>query len=128
MKLWVKTKEYSEGKYLVVRRDGTIPHWPHFVMGGDDSCAPAALEAYANEAARRGLDPEYVNSIRELAAEWSYRHATQGTGKADPDAPPHRHDNQAILSLMRHENDLTDLQFGTQGLHSTRDSGVKINE
>ena len=28
-----KTKE---GKFLVTRRDGTIPKWPHFVLGGRD--------------------------------------------------------------------------------------------
>jgi hypothetical protein len=63
MKLWAKTKEYSEGKYLVVRRDGTIPEWAHFVMGGNDPCVPPALRAYADVAEKRGFDPEYVASI-----------------------------------------------------------------
>lgn len=26
--------ETPEGKYLVKRRDGTVPPWPHFVLGG----------------------------------------------------------------------------------------------
>jgi hypothetical protein len=34
MKIWAKTEEFSEGKYLVVHRDGTTPDWPHFVIGG----------------------------------------------------------------------------------------------
>jgi hypothetical protein len=28
MKIWAKTSEFSEGKFLVVRRDGSIPCWP----------------------------------------------------------------------------------------------------
>jgi hypothetical protein len=35
MKVWVKTEIAPEGKYLVVRRDGTIPSWPHFVLVPD---------------------------------------------------------------------------------------------
>ena len=67
MKIWAKTEEFKEGKYLVVRRDGTIPSWPHFVLGGDDENAPAALRAYADSAERNKLDPDYVASVRELA-------------------------------------------------------------
>ncbi len=96
MKICVKTETHSEGKYLVVRRDGTIPLWPHFVLGGDDPSSPAALRAYAGEAERRGFDKEYVQSIRELADDFVLR-----KGKGDPDAPPHRVDNPAILALMR---------------------------
>ena len=105
MKIWAKTKEYSEGKYLVVRRDGTIPAWPHFVLGGDDPCAPAALYAYAQAAEDRGLDRDYVLSLRQLAVEWSQRIG----GKADPDAGPHRVDNPAVIELMRGNGDLTGL-------------------
>ena len=103
MKIWAKTEEYSEGKYLVVRRDGTIPDWPHFVIGGDDPCAPAALRAYADAAEKQGYDSEYVQSLRELADDFSKRTG----GKADPDAAPHRTDSPAIIKLMRHEGDLS---------------------
>ena len=106
MKLWVMTEEYSEGKYLVVRRDGTVPTWPHFVIGGDDPCAPFALRAYADEAERREFDPEYVESLRVLANNFAQRTG----GKADPDAGPHRVDNPAVIKLMRGEGDLTGLQ------------------
>lgn len=102
MKIWAKTKEWPEGKYLVVRRDGTVPRWPHFVLGGDDPSAPAALRAYACDAWSRGLDPEYCRSITELAAEFEVRSG----GKPDPDAPPHRTDNPAVLAMMRGEADL----------------------
>lgn len=107
MKIWAKTMEYSEGKYLVVRRDGTIPEWPHFVMGGDDPCVPFALRAYAMEAESRGYDPEYVASLRELADDFSARTG----GKADPDAGPHRKDNPAIIAMMRGYGDLTKLHL-----------------
>ena len=103
MKIWAKTKEYSEGKYLVVRRDGTVPSWPHFVLGGDDPSAPAALRAYADDADRRGLAADYVASIRELADDFEKRTG----GKADPDAGPHRVDNPAVIAMMRKEADLT---------------------
>ncbi len=115
MKIWVKTESHSEGKYLVVRRDGTIPKWPHFVLGGDDPSAPAALLAYADDAEKRALEPDYVESIRELAAEYEHRsrlaeqvrRSERGEKLADPDAPPHRKDNPAIIGLMRGEGDLS---------------------
>lgn len=108
MKVWAKTKEFSEGKYLVVRRDGTIPPWPHFVIGADDPNAPAALRAYATQAFDNGLDPEYTASIREMASEWENRDKTHS--KADPDAPPHRKDNPAIIELMRGNGDLSNFR------------------
>lgn len=106
MKIWRKTEAYSEGKYLVVRRDGTVPDWPHFVLGGDDPCVPAALRTYADEAAKQGYDPEYVQSIREQADEFE----TRTGGKADPDSGPHRTDNPAVIAMMRGEGDLTALK------------------
>jgi hypothetical protein len=112
VKVWVKTTVAPEGKYLVVRRDGTIPHWPHFVLGGDDPNSPAALNAYADQAAMNGLDFDYVASIRELSDDFQRRvdAIARGEikGKADPDAPPHRRDNPAIISAMRGERELTD--------------------
>jgi hypothetical protein len=57
MRIWAKTEDFSEGKYLVVRRDGTIPAWPDFLLGGDDRSTPAALRAYADDAEQRALDP-----------------------------------------------------------------------
>lgn len=102
-KVWVKTETHREGKYLVVRRDGTIPAWPHFVLGGDDPQSPAALRAYADVGEKNGLDPEYVQSIREIADEWERRNG----GKADPASGPHRKDNPAIIAMMRGEGDLS---------------------
>lgn len=99
MKIWAKTKEFSEGKFLVVRRDGTIPTWPHFVLGARDPAVPFALRAYADEAARLGMDPEYCNSVRELADDFDAYRTDAGNG--DPDSGPHRVDNPFVLDLMR---------------------------
>ena len=99
MKVWAKTAEFSEGKFLVVRRDGSIPHWPHFVIGARDPAAPSALLAYATECERLGVDAEYVASIRELAADFTAYREREGNG--DPEAPPHRKDDQAVIAAMR---------------------------
>jgi hypothetical protein len=102
MKIWAKTEEFSEGKYLVVRRDGTTPDWPHFVIGGDDPCAAAALRAYSNEAHRRGLEADYVHSIDDLASDFERRTG----GKADPDKGPHRTDLLLAIAMMRRQTDV----------------------
>ena len=99
MKVWKKTSEYSEGKFLVVRRDGSIPAWPHFVMGARDPAVPYALQAYADKAFELGMDPEYVASVRELADDFvKYR---QSEGEGDADAAPHRKDNPHVIDIMR---------------------------
>lgn len=100
MKIWAKTKEFFEGKFLVVRRDGSVPHWPHFVLGARDPAAPAALRAYAAACRNRyGLDPEYCASIDALAEDFERYRTQQGDG--DPDAPPHRTDDPNVISAMR---------------------------
>ena len=99
MKIWAKTKEFFEGKFLVVRRDGTVPHWPHFVLGARDPATPVALRAYAAECSRLGLDPAYVGSLYELARDFDIYRAEQGDG--DADAPPHRTDNPEVIAAMR---------------------------
>lgn len=99
MKIWAKTKEFSEGKFLVVRRDGSIPHWPHFVLGARDPAAIAALKAYALAAERLGYDMDYCLSIEELAADFGRYRAEHGKG--DPAAGPHRIDDQHVLDAMR---------------------------
>ncbi len=99
MKIWAKTKEFFEGKFLVVRRDGTVPHWPHFVLGARDPAAPFALRAYANAAQGLGFDPEYVASLRELASDFEKYRGEHGDG--DPEAPPHRQDSPSVVAAMR---------------------------
>ena len=114
-RIWVKTKEAPEGKYLVVRRDGTIPDWGHFVISYTDPAAPVALNAYAQAAEMLDMDPEYVASIRELAAELS---ELPRDPKSDPDSGPHRKDNPAVVRLMRREADLSKLRLADLGLRT----------
>jgi hypothetical protein len=102
VKIWAKTKEFFEGKFLVVRRDGSVPHWPHFVLGARDPAASKALLAYAREAERIGMDYEFVASIIELAGDFHRYRLDEGNG--DPDAPPHRVDDQAVIRAMRGED------------------------
>jgi hypothetical protein len=99
MKIWAKTDEFKEGKFLVVRRDGSVPHWPHFVLGARDMASPIALRAYADAAEKMGYDPEYVASIRELAEDFVAYCTKEGTG--DPEAAPHRTDNHDVIEAMR---------------------------
>jgi hypothetical protein len=122
MKIWSKTKEFSEGKYLVVRRDGTIPKWPHFVLGGDDLCARNALIQYAKDAEQIKLDPEYVESIRALAIEWCRR----PIGKSDPDASPHRVDNPAIIAMMQGHGDLTKYQIPNGDVYGKAEAWITV--
>jgi hypothetical protein len=99
MKIWAKTEELKEGKFLVVRRDGTVPHWPHFVLGARDPATPEALRAYARECVRLGLDKDFTDSVFELAHDFERYRFEQGQG--DADAPPHRKDSSAVLTAMR---------------------------
>ena len=97
--LWVKNPETPEGKYLVVRRDGTIPEWPHFVLGAKDPFVPKALRAYADEAERQGAYFKYVQDIRSLAAEFETYRVLHGAG--DPDKARHRTDDPETIERMR---------------------------
>lgn len=99
MKIWAKTKEWCEGKFLVLRRDGSVPHWPHFVLGARDPAAPFALRAYARAAENLGFDAAYVASLYELAEDFDTYRVQHGMG--DPDAGPHRVDDPNVLLAMR---------------------------
>lgn len=98
MEIWAKSKNFNEGKFLVVRRDGTIPAWPHFVLGARDPWAPAALRQYAYIAKSAGADPAYCDSILALAEDFEGYREREGDG--DPEAPPHRKDDPIVVGLM----------------------------
>lgn len=76
------------GKFpVVLRRDGTIPAWPWFVLGARDPHAPAALRAYAQSVEAAGGDVAYVRDVRALADEFeAYRveHPKHEYGPDDP--------------------------------------------
>lgn len=83
--------------------DGTVPHWPHFVLGARDPASPTALRAYADACGGMpGFDADYIASIRELADDFDAYRAAEGLG--DPYAAPHRHDDPATLAIMRGED------------------------
>lgn len=100
MKIWAKTAKFYEGKFLVIRRDGSVPAWPHFVLGARDPDAPAALVAYVSaRAARTGVLDDYGRSILELAEDFQKYRAAEGDG--DPEAGPHRVDDPNVIDVMR---------------------------
>lgn len=85
-------------KYLVMRRDGTIPKWPYFVLGGADPYAREALLAYADTIETQQGDKEYADSVRDLAEDFENWRITNTTG--DPTAPPHRKDEPSVVDAM----------------------------
>lgn len=91
--------ETSEGKYLVKRRDGTVPEWPSFVLGGRDPIAAVALRAYAEEAKLRFGETGWVAAIRRMADTFDNYRAEHGEG--DPEAGPHRRDDPATVEEMK---------------------------
>jgi hypothetical protein len=86
-------------KFLVLRRDGTVPDWPYLVIGARDPVAPAALRAYADEAERLGYDAEWVADVRGQADDFERYRAGHGDG--DPDAGPHRPDDPETVSRIK---------------------------
>jgi hypothetical protein len=87
-------------KYLVVRRDATVPKWPHFVLGARDPAAPAALRAYAEEAKKLGMDPAYVQTVLGFVEMFEGYRDEEGAG--DPDMPLlQRTDDWAVLEALR---------------------------
>lgn len=99
MRLWRFSPEKPEGKYLVLRRDGTIPEWPYLVLGAADPIAPYALRAYARAAAYQKLDPQYVADIYTLAGLFEEWRKNNKIG--DPDGAPHRIDHPAVIEKLR---------------------------
>ena len=110
--LWRNADGTREGKYLVQRRDGSVPEWPWFVISAADPAAPAALRAYADTGARCGMDAEYVADVRTLAYEFEAWWKAHGSG--DPDAPPHRVDDPAVVARMRRHS----VSVGTRSGHA----------
>lgn len=96
--LWRNEAGERTGKYLVLRRDNTVPDWPYFVIGAADPAAAAALRAYAVEALRLGMDRAYVTDILGLADEFEQWHAEHEAG--DPPAPRHREDDPAVVARL----------------------------
>lgn len=97
--LFRKHPETPEGKYLVKRRDGTVPEWPSLVIGAKDPCARAAIHKLAEEAERLGFNAQYVSDMHGLAEEFEAYRLLHGNG--DPDRGRHRVDDPATIAEMR---------------------------
>ena len=63
-----------------------IAKWPAFVLGARDPCALFALRAYARKAQDLGMDPEYVQLVKDIADDFDNYRGNEGPG--DPDMPP----------------------------------------
>lgn len=82
-------------KFLVQRRDATVPEWPWLVMG---AAAPHALRAYAEAAETYGMDLEHCHQVRLLAQRFEDWRRENYTG--DPDGKPHREDDPVIVGRI----------------------------
>lgn len=91
MKIW--------NKYLVLRRDNSVPEWPYLVLGAADPSAAAAIRALSSDARNRGKDPEYCDDLLRLADNFEAWLSTNPEG--DPDAPPHRKDDPLVVSRFK---------------------------
>lgn len=85
-------------KYLVMRRDGSVPRWPAFVLAAADPAAPTAMRAYADAAEQCGMPSQYVRDVRDLAAHFDDWRAKNGPG--NPGESDRRGDCQFVTLLM----------------------------
>jgi hypothetical protein len=91
--------ETPEGKYLVKRRDGTVPEWPSFVLGARDRTAAWALWFYGWIGPLFGLSWSYCKSCRRESWRWTRYRREHGNG--DPDKGRHRKDDPETVAQMR---------------------------
>jgi hypothetical protein len=98
MGLW-RYNGFEGGKYLIKRRDGTVPEWPSMVLGARDPAAPFALRAYAEKAQQLGYDRAFIDDMYRLADEFDDYREEHGSG--DPEGVPHRKDDPATIAEMR---------------------------
>jgi hypothetical protein len=108
--LYRDNPETPEGKYLVKRRDGTVPEWPSFVLGAADPVAESSLLAYCKEvcfllvcapemAAKLGFTPEFARSVHGWVLK--FREYRQAHGEGDPGMGRHRQDDPATVAEMQ---------------------------
>lgn len=96
-----------EGKYLVIRRDGSIPSWPCFVLGGRDPYVPAALEAYAKAVRDTGGNEEYAQLVEQRATD--FRLYAQSVGYSRPEEPNQFIEHEGVARAMRAEVEVIQL-------------------
>lgn len=88
-----------EGKYLVMRRDGTVPKWPSFVLGAGDPAADWTLWFYGWVAWWYRMAKGYRQGVARRAKK--FRDWRLQNGNGDPDAGRHREDNPWVIAKMR---------------------------
>lgn len=86
-------------KFLVVRRDGSVPDWPYLVMGARDPYVPGAIRRYAELATEAGEDNDYVEDLYRLAESFEEYRRLHGAG--DPASPAHREDDPTIVKMIK---------------------------
>ena len=89
-----------EGKYLIKRRDGTVPEWPSFVLGGADPMVPWTLRFYATFGFLRGHFTWSMTKAlwghARVMAHWRREHWI-----GDPGKGIHRTDDPATVEEMK---------------------------
>lgn len=82
-------------KYLVIRKDGSIPRWPYFVLSANDPASQAALEAYIAEARKLEYGSRYLRELESIADIFA---TFDAEGK--PDEPDQRNTCEFVHRLI----------------------------
>lgn len=98
-----------QGKYLLVRRDGTSPAWNNiaFVLGPRDPHAAAAIIAYVDSMMAAGKDsegnPKYDKAFCEklLALAELYEAYQQDHGVGNPTEQPWRPEAHDVMTALQ---------------------------
>lgn len=98
--LFRDNNDTREGKYLVLRRDNTVPDWPWFVLGARDPMAAWALWVYSWLGIFFTRNWSYLRGVNRLS--WDFYDHRMLFGKGDPEKGPHREDDPWVIYRMRH--------------------------
>jgi hypothetical protein len=93
---------FMKKKYLVVRRDGTMPQWPSFVLGAQDPASSAALRAYVHAHMEQGKQDDeklaYLQGILDEADAWDrYR---EEHGARQPEEVDRREESHDVMTAL----------------------------
>ena len=111
------------GKFLVLRRDGSVPDWSWFVLGAADRAAPEALYAYADAVRVPMCSVEVwdysrdVYKIGEAFAKERIEREKTGKKKGDPEAGKHRTDDPLVIALMKGEVTWAEIRRAWEARH-----------